>query len=62
MDQNDEVVSLFGTAGITSHFVVVWADQGPVDGADREGQQLLLAWWCVSAAAVAVDCQATAKA
>lgn len=41
MDQNDEVVSLEGTAGIISHFVVIGADQGPVDGADGEGQQLL---------------------
>lgn len=55
MDQNDEVVSLFGTAGIIRHVVVIGADQVPVDGADREGQQLLLALWRVSAAAVAVE-------
>lgn len=42
MNQNNEVVSLRGTAGIISHLVVIGADQGPVDGADREGQQLVL--------------------
>lgn len=41
MNKHDEVVSLEVTAGIISHLVVV-ADQGPVDGADREGQQLFV--------------------
>lgn len=39
MDQHDQVVGFKLPSGIISHLVVM-ADQGPVDGAQREGQQL----------------------
>lgn len=41
VDQDNEVVSLNGTAGIISHVVVIGADQGPIGGLKRKGQQSL---------------------